>query len=123
MILNHYNILVNLEIVKFDNVIAILKNRIIAYAKNYNNLLTENEYKTLTQKTYKVSNFYMLPKFHKSKELNDIIMAKNSKYINVDKILTIEGRPIVEDPVTILVLFHKFYMLLWNQLFLLLNIF
>ena len=52
MILNHYNILVNLKIVKFDNVIAILKNRIIAYAKKYKNLLTQNEYKTLTQKTY-----------------------------------------------------------------------
>ena len=37
----------------------------------------------------------MLPKLHKSKELNDIIMAKNSEYVNVDKILTIEGRPIV----------------------------
>ena len=35
--------------------------------KKYKNLLTENEYKTLTQKTYKISNFYMLPKLHKSK--------------------------------------------------------
>ena len=68
---------------------------IIAYAKKYKNLLTENEYETLTQKTYKIPNFYMLPKLDKSKELNEIIMAKNSDYINVDKILTIEGRPIV----------------------------
>ena len=45
------------------------------HAKKYKNLLTENEYKTLTQKTYQISNFYMLPKLHKSKELNDIIMA------------------------------------------------
>ena len=37
----------------------------------------------------------MLPKLYKSKELDDIIMAKNSEYINVDKILTIEGRSIV----------------------------
>ena len=37
----------------------------------------------------------MLSKLHKSKELNDIIMAKSSDYINVDKTLTIEGRPIV----------------------------
>ena len=33
----------------------LLKNRIIANAKKYRNLLTENEYKTLTQKTYKIS--------------------------------------------------------------------
>ena len=39
----------------------------------------------------------MLPKLHKSKELNDI-MTKNSEYINVDKILTIEARPIVAKP-------------------------
>ena len=76
----------------------LLKNRIIAYAKKYKNLLTRNEYKTLTQKTFKISNFYMLPILHKSKESNDIIMAKNSEYINVDKILTIQGRPIVAGP-------------------------
>ena len=40
----------------------------------------------------------MLPKLYKSKELNDIIMAKNSEYINVNKNLTIEGRPIVAGP-------------------------
>ena len=40
----------------------------------------------------------MLPKLHKSKKLNDIILAKNSEYINVDKILTIEGKPIVAGP-------------------------
>ena len=66
--------------------------------KQYKNLLTENEYKTLTQKPYEISNFYMLPKLHKSKELNNIIMAKNSEYINANKILTIEGRPIVAGP-------------------------
>ena len=40
----------------------------------------------------------MLPKLHKSKELNNKIMAKNSKYINVNKILTIKGTPIVSGP-------------------------
>ena len=33
----------------------LLKNKLIAYAKKYKNLLTENEYKTFTQKTYKIS--------------------------------------------------------------------
>ena len=45
-----------------------------------------------------MSSFYMLPKLHKSKELNNIIMAKNSEYIDIDKILTIEDRPIVAGP-------------------------
>ena len=74
------------------------KNRIIDYTKKYKNLLTENEYKTLTHKTNKISTFYMLPKLHKSKELNDIIMVIYSEYINVDKILTIQGRTIVAGP-------------------------
>ena len=86
------------ECIQVNDPSPLLKNRIFAYAKKYKNLLTENEYKTLTQKTYKISNFYMLPKLHKSKELNDTIMAKSSEYINVDKILTIEGRPIVAGP-------------------------
>ena len=67
------------ECIQDNDPSLLLKNRIIAYAKKYKNLLTENEYKALTQKTYKISNFYMLPKLHKSKELNDIIMAKNSE--------------------------------------------
>ena len=86
------------ECIQDNDPSPLLKNRIIAYAKKSKNLLTENEYKTLTQKTYKTSNFYMLPILHKSKELNDIITDKNSEYINVDKILTIEGRPIVAGP-------------------------
>ena len=58
-------------------------------------LLKNYEYKALTEKIYKMSNFYMLPKLQKSKELNDIIMSKNSEYINVNKVLSIEGRPFV----------------------------
>ena len=76
------------ECIQDNDPSPLLKNRTIAYAKKHKNLLTENEYKTLTQKVYKLPNFYMLPKLNKSKELNDIIMDKNSEYINVDKILT-----------------------------------
>ena len=86
------------ECIQDNDPSPLLKNRIIAYAKKYKNLLTESEYKTLTQKTYKILNFYMLPKLHKSKKLNDIILAKNSEYVNVDKFLTTEGRPIVAGP-------------------------
>ena len=79
------------ECIQDNDLSPLLKNRIIDYAKKYKNLLIENEYKTLTQETYNISNFYMLPKLHKSKELNDIILGKNSEFINVDKILPIEG--------------------------------
>ena len=64
------------ECIQDNDPSPLLKNRKAAYTKRYKNLLTENGYKTLTQKTYKIWNFYMLPKLYKSKELNDIIMAK-----------------------------------------------
>ena len=67
------------ECIQDNDPSPLLKNKIIAYAKKYKNLLTENEYKILTQKTYKISNSYMLPKLHKSKALNNIIMAKNNE--------------------------------------------
>ena len=40
----------------------------------------------------------MLPKLHKSKDLNNIITAKNCKYVNVNEKLIIEGRLIVAGP-------------------------
>ena len=43
------------ECIQDNDPSPLLKNRIIAYAKKYKNLLTENEYKTFTQKTYKIS--------------------------------------------------------------------
>ena len=53
----------------------------------------------LINRNYKISNFYMNPKLHKSKELNEIIENQNSEYINITKNLQIEGRPIVAGPV------------------------
>ena len=38
------------ECIHDNDLSPLLKNRIIAYAKKYQNLLTENEYKTLTRK-------------------------------------------------------------------------
>ena len=46
-----------------------------------------------------MSNSYMNPKLHKSKELNKITANQNSEYINIYKDLLIEGRPIVAVPV------------------------
>ena len=41
----------------------------------------------------------MLPKLHKSKEINEIIEIKRTKYIQIDEDILIEGRPIVAGPV------------------------
>ena len=56
--------------------------------------------------------------------LNDIIMAKNSEYINVDKILAIEGRPIVAGPCYhTSVVSQILHVIMEPTLFFLLNIF
>ena len=69
----------------------IINEKIINYANKYHSILTDNEYEYLINRNYKISNFYMNPKLHKSKELNEIIENKNSEYINITKNLQIEG--------------------------------
>ena len=44
---------------------------------------------------YKIANFYMLLKLHKSHSLNEIIAQIPLKYMKISEILGIEGRPIV----------------------------
>ena len=61
-----------------------------------------NEYNFLTKPYHEVSNFYMLPKLHKSQEINEIIEIKRTEYIQIDKDISIEGQPILAGPV-----FHK----------------
>ena len=39
----------------------------------YRNVLVDNENKYLITSNYEISNLYMNPKLHKSKELNEII--------------------------------------------------
>ena len=84
----------------FENDPSLIVNeKIINYANKCSSILTDNEYEYLINDNYKLSNFYMNPKLHKSKELNKIIENQNSEYINITKNLQIEGRPIVAGPV------------------------
>ena len=73
----------------------IVNKTIINYANEYRSIFTDNEYEYLINRNYKIYNFYMNPKLHKSKELNKIIENQNSEYINITKNLQIEGLPIV----------------------------
>ena len=41
----------------------------------------------------------MLPKLHKSKEINKIIEIKHTEYIQIDEDILIESQPIVAGPV------------------------
>ena len=62
-------------------------------------ILTNNGFDFLTKRCHKTSNFYMLPKLHKSKEINEIIEIKRTEYIEIGKDILIEGRPMVAGPV------------------------
>ena len=79
--------------------LLIVNEKIINYANKYRSILSDNEYEYLINRNYKISNFYMNPKLHKFKKLNEIIENQNSEYINITKNLQIEGRPIVAGPV------------------------
>ena len=61
--------------------------------------MTNNEYEFLTKRCHKISKFYILPKLHKSKEINEIKEMKRREYIQIDKDILIEGRPIIAGPV------------------------
>ena len=77
----------------------IVNKKIINYSNKYRTILTDNEYEYLINRTYKISNFYMNLKLHKSKDLNEIIENQNSEYLNITNNLQIEGQPIVAGPV------------------------
>ena len=61
-----------------------VQDRINKSAEKYKSILTNNEYDFPTKGCHKISNFYALPKLHKSKETNEITEIK---------------RPIVAGPV------------------------
>ena len=83
-----------------NNPSLIINETIINYANKFRRyILTDNEYEYLTNRSYKISIFYMNPKLHKPKELNEIIENQKSEYINIIQNLQIKGRPIVAGPV------------------------
>ena len=76
-----------------------MNEKIINCANKYSSILIDNEYEYFINRNYKIPNFFMNSKLHKSKELNKIIENQNSEYINITKNLQIEGQPIVPGPV------------------------
>ena len=77
---------------------TIVQDKVNKFAEKYKSILTNNEYDFLTKRCHKISNFYMLPKLHKSKEINEIIEIKRTEYIQIDEDILIEGRPVVAGP-------------------------
>lgn len=75
-----------------------VKSTVDNFATKYRPMLTEKEYEYLTNREYKMANFYTLPKLHKSEHLKDFL-NQGLEYVHIpgyDQV--IEGRPIVGGP-------------------------
>ena len=66
--------------------------------KQHETELTKKEFDYLTNFECKTSNFYGLPKIHKSKEINDACTSSTSKYIEINPPDNLTFRPIVAGP-------------------------
>ena len=49
---------------------TIVEDRVNKFAEKYKSVITNKEYEFLTKHWHNISNFYMLPKLHRSKEIN-----------------------------------------------------
>ena len=67
--------------------------------KKYENTLTKQESAYLTNYVFKTSNFYGIPKVHKSKIINDAIEQQKSEYIETLEPNDLSLRPIVAGPI------------------------
>ena len=77
----------------------IVQQRVTQFADKHKPMLTLKEYNYLTKRKHKISNLYMLPKLHNSKRINELIQEQQCEYINIEKNVIIEARPIVASPV------------------------
>ena len=73
-------------------------NKIIKHCETYKNELTSDEIKYLTKFQMRTSNFYGLPKVHKSKIIKEAIKEQNSIYIECLEPQDLKLRPIVAGP-------------------------
>ena len=66
--------------------------------KKYEKCFTKKEYSYIVDPSWKTSNFYVLPKIHKSKILADEISNLNTEYLHTSPPSDLKGRPIVGGP-------------------------
>ena len=66
--------------------------------KKHESCLTKNEMKYVLNSNWKSSNFYVLPKIHKSKKIIEEINENHSICLNMQPPEDLKGRPIVRGP-------------------------
>ena len=65
---------------------------------NHKNIFVDKEFKYLNETDYNTSNFYGLPKIHKSRLITNAIKEQNSKVVNIKELKDLKARPIVGGP-------------------------
>ena len=77
----------------------IIMEKLNSFLEKHKPRLTEKEHQCLAFTNYKLSNFYMLPKLHKSAQVNNVIEAERKEYIHIPEgVSDLDGRPIVSGP-------------------------
>ena len=66
--------------------------------KTHESCLTKNEMRYIFNSNWKSSNFYVLPKVHKSKKILEEINENNNICVNMQPPEDLKGRPTVGDP-------------------------
>ena len=77
----------------------IVQQRVTQFSDKYKSMLTLKEYNYLTKRKHEISDFYMLPKLHKSKRINEIVQKQQCEYINIEENIIVKAHPIVADTV------------------------
>lgn len=81
-----------------ENIDKQVMKKIFLLTSEYNKELTQNEIKYITKFEYKSSNFYGLPKIHKSKLINSAVKFQKNELICINKPDDLKLRPIVAGP-------------------------
>ena len=77
----------------------IIQQPVTQLVDKYKSMLTLKEYNYLTKRKHEISDFYMLPKLHKSKRINEIVQKQQCEYINIEENIIVKAHPIVADTV------------------------
>ena len=64
-----------------NNPPTVVEDRVNKFAEKHKSILANKKYKFLTKHCHKILIFYMLPKLHKSKEINEIIEIRRTEYV------------------------------------------
>ena len=64
----------------------------------YKSCFTSKEIDFMINSDWKTSNFYVLPKIHKNKEIIERFKVSNSNYVQMNVPMDLKGRPITAGP-------------------------